>query len=370
MDPLVTHKRYHRLEHLTLKAFRALDRAKTVVLLPIGMMEEHGNHLPLGTDNFAVSAVIEAAASWLLENDTTLHVLHLPAVPFGTDPVDLRRPELFAQAGSLWISRETLKRLVTEIAEHMVRYGFRYIFPVGFHGGAEQSLVLAEVCEEMREQYPGLVMYEPTGYVMAGAELEVKPGLATLLGRMLTPEERVALRGSIHASMFETSMMLYMRPDLVDLSYKNLPSLEWNQIYKMDNWPGYVGAGPRHADADIGGAVLRWRGVRAGALIVRAMNGEDLSKLSRHPTWHDELQEADAIGITEAPIEGELSSPGEPEVDSKPVMYISSEELSKVTATKQSEEETDEEKTPPSSDMETKPYLPKESDSNDTTKPG
>jgi creatinine amidohydrolase len=321
MASYMVHTRLRRLANLSLKDFRALDRSGTVVLLPVGMLEEHADHLPLGTDSFAVEAVTTAAAAWLLEGDTRLQVLLLPTVPYGTDPVDLRRPELFAHSGSVWLSRETFKSVIADLLGHMIRYGFRWIFPVGFHGGKDQSIVLEEVCTEMRARHPGLVMYEPMGYVKEGAEEDMIPGLATLLGRPLNPEEEVALKGSIHASMFETSMMLHLRPELVNPIYKTLRSIEWNQLYQMPDWPGYVGAGPAHANADIGAAVLRWWGVRIGELIRRAMDGEDIARLPRHPRWYYEEEE-------EMPtVQQARSRPAGPEIDSKPEMFFSSEDL-------------------------------------------
>lgn len=362
MSSLVAHTRFHRLDQMTLKGLRALDRARTVVLLPVGMLEEHGDHLPLGTDNFAAEAVTLSAAAWLLENDRELSVLMMPLVPFGTDPVDTRRSDLFTQAGSVWISRETLKSIVLDLAGHMVRYGFRYVFPVGFHGGAEQCVALEEVCAQMRAAHPGLVMFEPAGYVMAGAEHDMTPGVATLLGRPLTPKEEVALKGSIHAAMFETSMMLYLRPDLVDPAYKHLRTIEWKQIYAMPDWPGYVGSGPSHANADVGGAVLRWRGVRAGALIQRAMKGEDLSALPRHPKWIDEPDE----DTEDMMHEGDLSHVSAPSVDSKPVMFISSEKLRERFPEEENAPPATQDQTPLSSNAETKPLQPLNPDEDET----
>ncbi len=365
----LTHTRLHRLDEITLKKLRALDRRRTAVLLPVGMVEEHGEHLPLGTDNYAVEALALAAASWLLENDRGLHVLLLPMLPFGTDPVDSRREELFRGAGSVWISAATLKALVADIAEHLIRYGFGYIFPLSFHGGAGQHVALDELCAEMRQRHPGLVMYEACGYVMAGAALDVTPGLATLLGRPLTTQEEVALKGSIHASMFETSLMLHLRPELVDPMYRTLRTLEWHQMYNMQDWPGYVGAGPSHADAEVGAAMLRWRGVRAGALIRRAMDGEDLSRLPRHPVWLSDSEEPESV--SEAPREGELAAARDPFVDSKPAMLISREQLAQIRAEAlgagaSSEEaapasgsaDMDAEATRPSSSSRTPPHSP------------
>lgn len=324
MAGLITHPRFFRLDQMTVAHLRALDRARTVALLPVGMLEEHGQHLPMGTDTFAVDALTVAAASWLLDTEPNLNVLLMPTITYGTAPIDERRPELFADAGSVWIGRDTLKAMVRDVAGHMLRYGFRYIFPLTWHGGPDQSRALKEVCDELRAANPGAVVYEPVGYVLAGAEPKASPGLATLLGRPLTAQEEVALQGSVHASMFETSVMLHLRSGLVDQSYRHLRTIEWQQMFKMSDWPGYVGAAPAHANAEIGGAVLRWRGVRAASLIRRAINGEDLSSLIRHPRWESE----DSLGIQAAELDASRHPPEHTVHDeSKPVMHISRERL-------------------------------------------
>jgi creatinine amidohydrolase/Fe(II)-dependent formamide hydrolase-like protein len=283
------HPRFHRLDQIT--QLRGMDRDRTVVLLPVGMLEVNGGHLPLGTDSLIIDALTAAAAAWLLDTEPEMNILLLPLIPYGTDPVDLRRSELFAQAGGVWLNRETLKAIVGDICAHLIRYGFRHIFPLSFHGGADQCAALEEVCSDLRQSVPGLVMFEPGGHVLAGAEMESAPGLATMLGRPLTSQEEIALRGSIHAAMSETSIMLHLNPNLVDPSYRHLRSVEWRQMYDQADWPGYLGTGPAYADDQVGGALLRWRGVRAGMLIRRALAGEDLSLLPRHPVARAELEE-------------------------------------------------------------------------------
>jgi len=311
--------RLHRLDELNLHQFDALDREKTIALLPVGMLEIHGGHLPLGTDTFAVDALTLSAAAWLLENDPDLEILLMPTIPYGTDPLDLRRADLFERAGSVWLSRETLKAVVGDVLRRMLHYGFRGAFPVGFHGGADQSIVLEELCEELRTEYPDSVIVEPVGYVLGGAGMDVMPGIATLLGRPLTQIEEVGVRNSVHASMMETSMMLHLRPDLVDPSYTTLRTVEWREVYNHEDWPGYIGASPARASAEIGAAALRWRGVRTGWVIKEALRGEPVTELPRHPVYDDS-----------GPTPEDLQAPPPPNkvsIDSNPVVQISREQL-------------------------------------------
>ncbi|NDJ53168.1 MAG: creatininase family protein [Chloroflexi bacterium] len=339
-----------RFDEISLKTLRQLDRDTTIVMLPLGMLEVHGEHLPLGTDNFAVESLTLASGAWLLDNLPDWWILQMPMMPFGTDPIDTRRPDLFGGAGSISLRVETLHAVLFDVLDRVLQFGFKYVFPLGFHAGPNQSRVLASVCRDLRERYPGRVVYEPMGYILAGAELDAQPGLATLLGRPLSANEQVALNASIHASMFETSMMLYLRPELVDPVYKTLGSIEWHQIYQLENWPGYVGAGPRHAEAQIGAAVLRWRGARAGALVRRAIGGEDLSQLLRHPKYDH----------TEPAQIPEPTPPPQASVDQHPEQYFSAHDVRELA--KKGHDHT---LTPTSSTMETRP-LPLKLDREET----
>lgn len=321
--------RLHRLDELNLKQFDALNRDTTLVMLPVGMLEIHGQHLPLGTDTFAVDALTLSAAAWLLENDSKLEILLLPTIPYGIDPLDNRRPDLFKKAGSVWLQRETLKAVVHDVLGHMVRYGFKRITPIGFHGGPEQSVVLDEVCQEIRSEHPEVSIFEPVGYVLGGAELDVQPGISTLLGRPLTPIEEVSIRNSVHASMFETSLMLHLRPELVDESFVHLRTVEWRQVYMDADWAGYIGAGPSRADAEIGAAALRWRGVRTGSVIRKSLDGADISQFPRHPVFDDSGP---------APEDLQAPPPAQVHVDKSPAVRFSKEDLEEMKAQKVKEE--------------------------------
>lgn len=310
--------RLHRLDELNLTQFDSLDRDQTLVMLPVGMLEIHGQHLPLGTDTFAVDALTLSAAAWLLENDPNLNILLMPTIPYGIDPLDARRPDLFKRSGSIWLQRSTFKALVMDVLQHVIRYGFRAVTPVGFHGGPEQSIVLDEVCAELRDEHPDVTVFEPVGYVLGGAELDVQPGISTLLGRPLSPIEEVSIRNSVHASMFETSLMLHLRPELVDESFIHLRTIEWRQVYMDADWPGYIGAGPSRADAEIGAAALRWRGVRTGSIIRKALDGGDVTALPRHPVFDDSGP---------APEDLQAPPPSRVHVDASPAVHFSKQDL-------------------------------------------
>jgi len=93
-----------------------------VVLVPVGSTEQHGPHLPLGTDSFTAQALAARAGR-------RTGALVTPTLPFG-----------YAEyhtdfAGTLSLSNETYTRVLIELVDRLVRYGATHILFVNGHGG-------------------------------------------------------------------------------------------------------------------------------------------------------------------------------------------------------------------------------------------
>ena len=84
-----------RWEELTSPEIGALDRDKTVVVFPIGSVEQHGNHMPLGTDTILAHEVALAAA------EMTGNVVVLPPPWYGFSAHHMRFPGSDFFAGSV-----------------------------------------------------------------------------------------------------------------------------------------------------------------------------------------------------------------------------------------------------------------------------
>ena len=113
-----------RYEELTSPEVAALDRDQTVLILPLGSVEQHGNHMPLGTDTVLAHAVSLAAAESLPGN-----VLVLPPPWYGFSAHHMRF------AGSIALSAGTLMAVAEDIVGSLVGQGFRRILIVNGHGG-------------------------------------------------------------------------------------------------------------------------------------------------------------------------------------------------------------------------------------------
>jgi creatinine amidohydrolase len=166
----------------------ALDRPRTIALLPVGAVEQHGPHLPLGTDAMINAGIVERALAMLAAD---VPLLVLPAMPVG------KSDEHLSFSGTLTLDAETLRRLWTEIGAGVARAGIRKLVLFNSHGGQPQ--VMEIVARELRVRHR-LVTVAYSWF--AGG---VPPGL-------FGDDE---VRHGIHGGAIETSMMLHLRPDLV-----------------------------------------------------------------------------------------------------------------------------------------------------------
>src|SRR5271154_1448125 len=124
---------------LTTDDFAGLDDQRCVGILPVGAVEQHGPHLPVGVDA-AINAGIVARAVELMPSH--LHALVLPMTPVGKSDEHLAFP------GTPTLSHETLARVWYELGASVHRAGIRRILFFNSHGGQPQLLEI--VCRDLR----------------------------------------------------------------------------------------------------------------------------------------------------------------------------------------------------------------------------
>jgi len=213
----------------------------SIIIQPIGAVEQHGAHLPLNTD----LVVAEAAASALVERHGDQHDLWLlPTISAS------KSNEHAWAAGTLWLSARTLLTVVEDIAASVAATEARRFVFLNGHGG--NSSLLNVACRELRLSH----------------------GLATFLVHPMVPpdqggESAANERGmGIHGGHLETSLMLALEPDLVrmDLATANLPDLDTRHVrfggpvtfgWRSDDFgPSGIIGDPTSATAEIGAAVF------------------------------------------------------------------------------------------------------------------
>jgi creatinine amidohydrolase len=175
---------------LTTHDFAGLDADRVVAILPVGAVEQHGPHLPVRVDA-AINAGIMARAVELMLPDCP--ALVLPMMPVGKSDEHLAFP------GTLTLSHETLGRVWYELGESVHRAGIRKILFLNSHGGQPQLLEI--VCRDLRVK---LGMF---------AVNVMWPRLIDMNGLFDASENR----HGIHGGQSETSVMLHLHPELVEM---------------------------------------------------------------------------------------------------------------------------------------------------------
>jgi creatinine amidohydrolase len=160
-----------------------------VALLPLAAIEQHGPHLPLGTDAMICDGVVAAAAD-LLAGDP-VQVLRLPTQAVGLSP------EHAAFPGTLSLSPATVLAGWTEIATSVRAAGIERLVLFNTHGGQEG--LLPSLAATLRSQLGMIAIYCSRG------------GFGRPAGLIADEEAAIGL----HAGLVETSIMLALAPDLV-----------------------------------------------------------------------------------------------------------------------------------------------------------
>ncbi len=115
---------------LTRDEIKAQLEASPLVLLPAGSVEQHGPHLPTGTDTFAAEIISHAVAE-------QMNGLVIPWTPLGVTPMHAPFP------GTITLSPDTYMRMVVETCASLARHGAKRLLVVNWHEGKSAPLAIA-----------------------------------------------------------------------------------------------------------------------------------------------------------------------------------------------------------------------------------
>ncbi|WP_202081662.1 creatininase family protein [Caldalkalibacillus salinus] len=161
-----------------------------IALLPIGAVEAHGPHLPLGTDNI----LAEKLAATVAEKTGALQ---LPLLPFG------QVWSLKNFPGSIHVSNESLVSMLVDIGESLYRQGIRILAFINGHLGNANAL--KEASRQLFERYSDFKVFA-----------FFYPGTKKLMDEIRDTTSSHSTY--FHACEIETSLMLYVAEEEVDMS--------------------------------------------------------------------------------------------------------------------------------------------------------
>lgn len=184
-----------------------MDKTNLVVVVPLGALEQHGRHLPLGVDGYLIQALAEAAEQTMPER-----VMLLPAVWMGHSPHHMKFP------GTVSVSHQVYADMLEQIVFSLVQAGFMKFLLLNGHGGNTLPMLMAQQavknrCRERSKLFVGGVNYWNAAH------------------RELEELRESGIGGMGHACEMETSLMLHLHPPLVRDAQRvadgRQPELDW-----------------------------------------------------------------------------------------------------------------------------------------------
>jgi creatinine amidohydrolase len=271
----------HRLEELSSPAVDRLDRRQTAVFLTVSPLEEHGPHLPLGVDAMAARHFAEAVAERLVASRPGWAAVLAPTLHLGSFTFDA--------PGTISVRQRAVRDVVIDYGTSLARAGFRYILVANGHAGPTHLVALEEAAAIVARRH-GVTMASFTGHLawqfLRGRYLS---RIEATLGRPLTEAEQQAFGDDAHGGFWETSVMLMLRPDLVDPGYRTLPPARYSLPARLvPNYPlrdgghGYVGH-PALADPAFAKAAMEVLLAEALAMVEDVLDGRRRAATGHSP---------------------------------------------------------------------------------------
>lgn len=179
---------------LTRLEMEQIDKDETIVLIPLGALEQHGNQAPLGTDDIIAQAMTEYLKAALEAEDPDFPMLIFPVIPVGLST------EHRNFCGSITLKPDTYYHMLYDICVSLAHHGFKKLALLICHGG--NAPIAQVLSRELR------------------SELGISPFLLSS-GAFSHPDVKATVsEGNVwdfHGGEMETSMVMAVDPSLVKL---------------------------------------------------------------------------------------------------------------------------------------------------------
>jgi len=249
-------------ENLTAPQLKQAVKDTNICVLPIGVIEKHGNHLPLGTDMFTVRAVCEAAAE--KESAVVFPYYFLGQIS-----------EARHFSGTVAASHRLMMDSLLEMCDEISRNGFKKILVMSGHGG--NSHFLPFFAQEMPRLARDYSVY--TGFVANQSPEQAKKIVEAAKTDKL----------GYHAGVAETSMIMHLRPDLVHMDQQDpkegaalgrLEDISKNHMFTGFSWyanfPEHIAGDHTAATPELGKLIFDLT-VENTANAIKAIKADDMS---------------------------------------------------------------------------------------------
>jgi creatinine amidohydrolase len=285
-----------KVAELNTSQIRELNPDRTVVILPGGILEEHGPYLPSYSDGYANERIASDLAD-ALGARPGWNVLVFPPIPLGSGGANEIGGK-YSYPGTYAVRASTLRAIFMDLATELGSQGFKWVFIVHGHGSPHHNRALDDACAFFHDTYGGQMVH--------------LFGLAEVVSccdagrRSATAEANREDGFTVHAGAGEHSARMFLRPDLVPGTIKVAQTFAGSSFADLvtkarrPDWPGYFGA-PSRASAERGAAQYRQQSAFIAAFAQKVLDGHDPRT---GPRLADEMLKDPAIAKV---IEGSLA---------------------------------------------------------------
>ena len=269
-----TNAQVYRVAQMNVDQIRAQDKQKTVVVLPGGVLEQHGPHLPSYSDGYMNEWLTEKLAEAIVARPGWA-VLVFPTIPLGHGGANEIGGK-YVFPGTYSVRRSTLRAIFMDLAAELGEQGFRWVFVMHGHGSPYHNLMLDQASDYFRDSYGGRMVnlfgLEPTPDQLTKLKLTHARAVSSEL------ERKESGQFDVHAGFSETSRLLFLRPDLVNPIYSKLTPFSANnpvelfQVARTQDWPGYISS-PRLARVDYGAKAMAYSAAETNAMALAILDG-------------------------------------------------------------------------------------------------
>lgn len=186
------------LQEMTWADVKEYLKSCDMVIIPMGSTEQHGPHLPLGTDFYEATEISKRISAGT-------GVIVAPVLMAGYSVYHSGFP------GTLSLKPETMEAVLFETAEMLIKYGFRRFMFFNYHGG--NNIVGSNVIHKINHKTNAIAINIGIGAPFARPEEDAAPF-------------------DYHAGIGETSIMLYLKPELVKMDRVEKPRITFSDRMK------------------------------------------------------------------------------------------------------------------------------------------
>ena len=247
-----------RAEELSWDRLRREAHRGSLFFLSVAPLEDHASHLPSGTDPIICEALARRVAELVRPVEaigpekSAIRAVILPAWYQGASAL--------RSLGCLRLSKITLRKALIDYGLELAALGVRRLVFLSSHG-ADSHMQALDRAAAWLQQNTRMRVSSPSGRMLEGFLTgNYHDPVQERLGRPYTKEESLGLRGDVHGAGWETSIMLYLNPELVESTYRYLPPHPVpkgtvKRVRALRAHRGYFGS-PHVASAEIGEAAF------------------------------------------------------------------------------------------------------------------